>query len=109
MATIDLTKENFNDTVEKCDTIFVEFFAPWCGHCQAFTPIFKTVSDKFPETVFALVDVTIQEELAQDHDVQGVPTVIAYKKNVEVLKHAGGIPEQKLEIMVKEVESKKPD
>jgi thioredoxin 1 len=102
VATIDLTKDNFKETVEKCDVIFIEFFAPWCGHCQAFTPLFKRVSDKYPDAVFALVDVTAQDELANEMTIHGVPTIIIYKKNEQVLKQAGAVQEKKLEGMVEE-------
>ena len=53
MATTELTKANFNDTISNNDVVIVDFWAPWCGPCRMFAPTFETVSEQYPNIVFA--------------------------------------------------------
>ena len=64
MATIDLTKENFEKTVNENPMVIVDFWAPWCGPCKGFAPVYEQASEAYPGVVFAKVNTDEQQELA---------------------------------------------
>ncbi|KAF5744706.1 protein disulfide isomerase-like 1-4 [Tripterygium wilfordii] len=72
-----LKEGNFSDFIEKNKFVMVEFYAPWCGHCQALAPEYAAAATelKGENVVLAKVDATEENELAQEYDVQGFPTV----------------------------------
>lgn len=74
---IVLKDGNFTEFIEKNRHVMVEFYAPWCGHCQALAPEYAAAATalKAEDVALAKVDATEENELAQKYDVQGFPTV----------------------------------
>ncbi|KAF3955730.1 hypothetical protein CMV_019085 [Castanea mollissima] len=72
-----LREGNFSDFIEKNQFVMVEFYAPWCGHCQALAPEYAAAATelKGENVVLAKVDASEENDLAQQYDVQGFPTV----------------------------------
>lgn len=77
-----LTYENFNESLRDNEFLLVEFYAPWCGFCQAFAPVFvktaEILKNSGSPTQLAKVDATVEIELAWDHDVEGYPTLVFF-------------------------------
>ncbi len=75
MATLDLTKDNFEQTILGHDLVIIDFWAPWCGPCQGFAPVYEEISEKFPNLVFAKVNTEAEQELAGYFQIRSIPTL----------------------------------
>jgi len=100
MATVDLTKETFQDTVNDNDIIFVDFWAPWCGPCKSFAPIYESVSEKHDDVVFAKINTEEQQELAASFQIRSIPTLMILREQVVIFSQAGMLPESALEEII---------
>ena len=103
MATIELTSENFEETVNNNDIVFVDFWADWCGPCKMFGPVFEAVSDKHADIVFAKCDTEKQRELAATFAVRSIPMLMAFREGIPIFAQAGALPRDILEELVGKV------
>lgn len=78
---INLNKESFEKvTSTKDKTLIIDFWAPWCGPCKALTPVLEELSSELSDSVEVYkVNVDDNTELAQEHGVQSIPTLLVYK------------------------------
>mgnify|MGYP001449175052 CR=1 FL=1 len=96
MATIELTKANFEQVITENETVMIDFWAPWCGPCKGFAPVFEAVSEKHPGVVFAKVNTDDEQELAGTFNIRSIPTLMAFREKVIVFQQAGSLPAQAL-------------
>ena len=82
--------ENANEFQELVaeGAILVDFYADWCGPCKMLEPVLETVAADAPGTVVK-VDVDVHQDLAQEHGVRGVPTVVIYANGEPVEQLVG--------------------
>jgi len=98
--TIELTKENFNDTIDNNDIVVIDFWAEWCGPCKSFAPTFEAVSERYPEIIFGKVNTEEQMELAQAFQIRSIPTLMLFREQVQLLAQLGALPPAQLESLV---------
>ncbi|CAK0767599.1 putative thioredoxin 2 [Gammaproteobacteria bacterium] len=93
MAVIKLNAGNFEDTISHNDFVIVDFWAPWCGPCRSFAPIYDRVSEDFPTVVFAKVNTEEEQTLAQHFQIRSIPTLMIFRENIIVFSQPGALPE----------------
>lgn len=102
MATVELTKDNFNNTVESNSIVIIDFWAPWCGPCRSFSPTFEAASDSHPDVVFGKVNTEDQQELASAHNIRSIPTLMLLREQVLLFSQPGALSAGQLEdVLVK--------
>ena len=100
MSTVDLTSQNFEDVVTRNDVVIVDFWAPWCGPCKGFAPIFEAASDKYPDVIFGKVNTDDQQELAGHFGIRSIPTLMVFREKVILFSQAGALPAAGLESVI---------
>ena len=103
MATIDLNEENFESTVNGSPIVLVDFWAPWCGPCKSFAPVYEAASEKFGEIVFAKVNTEEQQGLAGYFNIRSIPALMVFRDNIIIFSEAGALPASGLEMLIEQV------
>ena len=97
MATVELTKDNFESVVTGNPVVIVDFWAPWCGPCRGFAPVFEKASDAHADVVFAKVNTEEQQELAGSFAIRSIPTLMLFRERIVLFQQAGALPASALE------------
>ena len=104
MSTIDITSDQFEETVLGDGIVLVDFWASWCGPCKSFAPVYEASSEKHANITFAKVDTEAEQELSGGLGIQSIPTIMAFRDGVQVFSQPGALPEAALEDLITQIE-----
>lgn len=101
MAVVVLNKENFKEAIEKNNFVIVDFWAPWCDPCVAFTPMFEAASNKNPDIVFAMVNTETDPEISEYFEVNQIPGILVIREQAGIHAQVGEIGAPALDEIIK--------
>jgi len=102
-ATVEITEQNFKQTVEKEGIVLLDWWATWCGPCRTFGPTYEKVAAKHPDITFGKVDTEAQPALASSFEIRSIPTLMIMRDKVLLFSQAGALPEAALEDLIQQV------
>jgi thioredoxin 1 len=105
MAVVELTKENFEEVVTSNPTVIVDYWAPWCGPCRGFAPVFEKVAEANPDAVFAKVNTDEEQEIAAHFQIRSIPTLMVFREQIIVFSQPGALPQGAFEQVVQKAKA----
>lgn len=93
VAVVDLTKDNFEDTITNNAFVIIDFWATWCGPCRSFAPTYEKVSEDHPDIIFGKVNTEEEQELAMHFQVRSIPTLMIFRDNIIIFSQPGALPD----------------
>ena len=104
MALVNLTEANFNENIEQNDIVIIDFWAPWCGPCRSFAPIYEKTAEQFPDILFGKVNTEEEEGLGGYFQIRSIPTIMIMREKIAVFQQSGVLPEEALKDIIRQVQ-----
>jgi len=103
MGVVELSKDNFEQTIEDRDFVIVDFWAPWCAPCRSFAPVYDKVAQDYEDILFAKVNTEDEQKLAAQFQVRSIPTLMIFREQIIIFFQPGALPEKALRQLLDKV------
>jgi thioredoxin 2 len=91
MSIVELNKDSFQESITPDGTLIVDFWAPWCGPCKGFAPVFEKAAEEHPGVTFAKVNTDVEQELAGALGIRSIPTLMVFREQVLLFSQPGAL------------------
>jgi thioredoxin 1 len=100
VAVVELTNDNFEQTITDSEFVIVDFWAPWCAPCRSFAPTYEKVSEEYDHIVFAKVNTEDEQDIAMHFQIRSIPTLMIFREKVIIFSQPGALPESAFKQLV---------
>ncbi len=103
MAVLEMTSQNIEETINNNKIVIIDFWAPWCGPCKQFGPVFEQSATKNLDVIHAKVNTDNEQEIAGSFEIKSIPTIAIFKEQTLIYHEAGSLPEEALDQILTQV------
>ncbi|MBO9357502.1 thioredoxin [Bordetella petrii] len=102
---VELTKDSFQEAIKPDNTLIVDFWAPWCGPCRGFAPVFEQAAGQNPDVTFAKVNTDVEQELAGALGIRSIPTLMVFREQVLLFSQPGALSAGQLDELLEKIKA----
>lgn len=105
MTIHEATFDTIDSLITQNDILIVDFWAPWCGPCQSFAPIFEAAAEAHPDVTFVKANTEAEQQLAGYFQIRSIPTLMVFREQILLFNQAGALPRQALDDLIGKVKA----
>jgi thioredoxin len=105
MSIHEATFATIDSLITDNDILIIDFWAPWCGPCRSFAPIFEAAAKAHPDVTFAKANTEADQQLGAYFQIRSIPTLMVFREKILLFNQAGALPRQALDELIGKVKA----
>ena len=102
MSVVAIQSEEFETCIATHDLVFLDFWAPWCAPCLAFSKVYHEVAQSYPSLLFAEMNIEESPDLADSLSIRSIPYLMVFKHQIAIYAESGSMPASRLRELVEQ-------